>query len=63
MGKYQTVTIKFSNGKEGIFTGKAVITKEDEKNGITAILPVLITEPKDLPESVGFGKLDDNAEQ
>jgi hypothetical protein len=54
---FQSVVIKLSNGKTGVFTGKCLVDKEDE--GVIEIVDVKFTEPKELPLNTLFMQLDE----
>ena len=60
--QYQTVTITLSNGKKGTFMGKVLITPEELGQGVTVVMPIQFTEPKDLPEDMSFGLLEETKE-
>ena len=51
---FQSVVITFSDGRVGVFTGKAMI---NEENTSLTISSIKFTPPEELPKDCNFAKL------
>lgn len=55
---YQVLILTLGNGKKAYFTGKAIADMKED----VVITDVALTIPKPLPESMHFGKIDEDTD-